>query len=93
LVQVTSQEEWDKIVSHLVDAGMLEREVESETLKYRGEPVRNGAFGVHKSWVLKEDGEWLRTLRLIINMIPGTHASESFGEDGLCPTVGEPLSA
>lgn len=71
LVQVTSQEEWDKIVSHLVDAGMLEREVESETLKYRGEPVRNGAFGVHKSWVLKEDGEWLRTLRLIINMIPG----------------------
>jgi len=71
LVQVTSQEEWDKIVSHLVDAGMLEREVEAETLKYRGEPVRNGAFGVHKSWVLKEDGEWLRTLRLIINMIPG----------------------
>ena len=31
LVQVTSQEEWDKIVSHLVDAGMLEREVEAET--------------------------------------------------------------
>ena len=70
-VQVTSQEEWDKIVSHLVDAGMLEREVEEETLKYQGEAVRNGAFGVHKSWVLKDDGTWLRTLRLIINMIPG----------------------
>eukprot|EP00435_Cladocopium_sp_Y103_P011463 s1363_g3.t1 len=70
-VQVTSQEEWDKIVSHLVDSGMFEREVEAETLRYQGDPVRNGAFGVHKAWVLKENGEWLRTLRLIINLIPG----------------------
>ena len=70
-VQVTSQEEWDKIVERLVDSGMLEREVEAETLVYKGEPVRNGAFGVHKAWVLQEDGSWFRTLRLIINMIPG----------------------
>jgi site-specific DNA-cytosine methylase len=70
-VQVESQEEWDKIVSHLVDAGMLEREVEAEVLRYHDTPVRNGAFGVHKNWVLQSDGTWLRTLRLIINMIPG----------------------
>ena len=69
-VQVTSQQEWNKVVSHLVDAGMLEREVKEETLRYKDQPVRNGAFGVHKAWVLKEDGSWLRTLRLIINMIP-----------------------
>jgi hypothetical protein len=70
-VQVESQEEWNKVVAHLVAAGMLEREVPSETLRYKDEAVRNGAFGVHKKWVLKEDGSWLRTLRLIINMIPG----------------------
>ena len=70
-VQVTSQEEWNKIVARLVEAGMLEREVPEETLEYQGEKVRNGAFGVHKAWVLQEDGTWLRTLRLIINMIPG----------------------
>ena len=69
-VQVASQEEWDKIVEHLVNAGMLEREVKEETLRYQGTEVRNGAFGVHKAWVLREDGSWLRTLRLIINMIP-----------------------
>ena len=50
---------------------MLEREVPSETLRYKDEAVRNGAFGVHKKWVLKENGSWLRTLHLIINMIPG----------------------
>ena len=70
-VQVESQDEWNKVVAHLVAAGMLEREVPSETLRYKDEAVRNGAFGVHKKWVLKEDGSWLRTLRLIINMIPG----------------------
>lgn len=47
-VQVASQEEWEQIVSHLVKAGMLEREVEAETLRCKGEPVRNGMFGVHK---------------------------------------------
>ena len=26
-------------------------------------------------------------------LVPETHASESFGEDGLCPAVGEPLLA
>ena len=70
-VQVESQAEWDAIVGHLVSAGMLEREIPSETLQYKGEAVRNGAFGVHKAWVLEEDGKWFRTLRLIINMIPG----------------------
>eukprot|EP00438_Fugacium_kawagutii_P000277 Skav206174 [mRNA] locus=scaffold3494:124406:139670:+ [translate_table: standard] len=70
-VQVTSQQEWDKVVQHLVECGMLEREVESETFHYQGTPVRNGAFGVRKAWVLRDDGTWLRTLRLIINMIPG----------------------
>jgi hypothetical protein len=69
-VQVTSQEEWDKIVSYLVKAKMLEREKPNETLVYKGTAVRNGAFGVHKGWVLKEDNTWLRTLRLIINLIP-----------------------
>ena len=69
-VQVESQAEWDAIVSHLVSAGMLEREVPEETLQYKGRPVRNGAFGVHKAWILQEDGSWFRTLRLIINMIP-----------------------
>eukprot|EP00435_Cladocopium_sp_Y103_P052133 s394_g16.t1 len=70
-VQVESQEEWDKIVERLVDCGMVEREVEAEVLTYQGDPVRNGAFGVHKAWILQEDGSWFRTLRLIINMIPG----------------------
>ena len=70
-VQVTDQEEWNKVVSHLVQAGMLEREVESETIRYQDVPIRNGAFGVHKAWILEEDGSWFRTLRLIINMIPG----------------------
>lgn len=69
-VQVDSQEEWNKIVSHLCQAGMLEREVAGETLTYRGTPVRNGAFGVHKKWIAREDGSWLRCLRLIINLIP-----------------------
>ena len=69
-VQVESQAEWDAIVGHLVTAGMLEREVPAETLCYKGEEVRNGAFGVHKAWVMEEDGSWFRTLRLIINMIP-----------------------
>ena len=71
VVQVESQDEWNKVVAHLVAAGMLEREVPSETLRFKDVPVRNGAFGVHKKWVMKEDGRWLRTLRLIINMIPG----------------------
>lgn len=69
-VQVAGQDEWERIVSHLVEAGMLEREVESETLRYKGEPLRNGKFGVRKGWVMKEDGSWLRTLRLIVNLIP-----------------------
>ena len=69
-VLVAGQDEWEQIVSHLVKAGMLEREVEEETLRYRGAPVRNGMFGVHKGWMMREDGTWLRTLRLIVNLIP-----------------------
>lgn len=69
-VQVTSQVEWDGIVSYLVKAGMLEREKPEETLMYDKTPVRNGAFGVHKGWVMDDNDEWLRTLRLIINLIP-----------------------
>jgi len=69
-VQVTNQDEWDKIVSHLVESEMLEREKPAETLRYKDTPVRNGAFGVHKGWILREDQTWLRTLRLIINLIP-----------------------
>ena len=49
---------------------MLEREVEAETLRYKGDPVRNGMFGVHKGWVMRDNGTWLRTLRLIVNLIP-----------------------
>ena len=67
-VQVTSQEEWDKIAEHFVGAGMLEREVKEETVRHGDTEVRHGAFGVHKAWVLREDGSWLRTLRLIINI-------------------------
>ena len=69
-VQVSSQQEWDRIVEYLVEARMLEREKPEETLRYKGVAVRNGAFGVHKGWILKEDQTWLRSLRLIINLIP-----------------------
>ena len=69
-VQVASQEERDAIVEYLVQANMLEREKPSETLMYQGVAVRNGAFGVHKAWVLEDDQTWTRTLRLIINLIP-----------------------
>lgn len=69
-VQVESQEEWNKIATHLVKVGMLEREVDSETIRFRNTLVKNGMFGVHKKWVLRKDGTWLRTLRLIVNLIP-----------------------
>eukprot|EP00435_Cladocopium_sp_Y103_P031880 s1016_g8.t1 len=69
-VHVESDAEWDAVVAHLVTSGMLEREEPSETLKFKGEEVRNGAFGVHKSWQQDESGDFFRTLRLIINLIP-----------------------
>eukprot|EP00438_Fugacium_kawagutii_P008177 Skav214671 [mRNA] locus=scaffold923:459186:464944:+ [translate_table: standard] len=69
-VHVENDEEWNKVVRHLVEAGMLEREVESETLTYKDKKVRNGAFGVHKGWQQNENGSFTRTLRLIINLIP-----------------------
>ena len=72
-VLVESDREFDLIVTNLVRAGMLEREVYDETLKVRGMPVYNGLFGVHKSWVCEENGQWSRTLRLIVNLIPGNH--------------------
>lgn len=69
-VLVESNAEYDLIVENLVKAGMFEREVESETLKVLDKPVYNGMFGVHKSWIDQGQGEWMRTLRLIINLIP-----------------------
>ena len=69
-VLVESNSEYDLIVEKLVKAGMSEREVESETLTVLGQPVYNGMFGVHKSWIDQGQGEWMRTLRLIINLIP-----------------------
>ena len=89
-VQVESQEEWDKVVSHLVSSGMLEREVESETLTYgkSNTRIRNGAFGVHKAWIQKSDGSWLRSLRLIINLIPSNGFQRTgFQKYGLWPIV------
>ena len=49
---------------------MLAREVESETLRLNEHPVYNGLFGVHKGWKEDEHGQWFRTLRLIVNLIP-----------------------
>ena len=69
-VLVESDKEFDLIVKNLVKCGMLEREVESETLKVHQQPVYNGMFGVHKAWKILEDGSCMRTLRLIVNLIP-----------------------
>ena len=69
-VHVETDDEWNAVVAHLVKAGMLEREVPQETLAYKDEKVRNGAFGVHKGWQQDETGDFFRTLRLIINLIP-----------------------
>ena len=69
-VMVDSDEEFDLIVSKLVEAKMLEREVPEETLTVNNRAVYNGMFGVHKSWRQDDQGHWERTLRLIINLIP-----------------------
>lgn len=69
-VLVESDQEYDAIVSGLVSCGIMEAEVEEETVRHGGVPVYNGMFGVHKGWELKENGEWIRLLRLIINLIP-----------------------
>eukprot|EP00435_Cladocopium_sp_Y103_P022795 s2181_g5.t1 len=69
-VLVESDSEFDLIVHHLVRAGMFEKEVPSETLTVKGEPVYNGLFGVHKAWKVDENGQTYRTLRLIVNLIP-----------------------
>eukprot|EP00435_Cladocopium_sp_Y103_P063839 s225_g25.t1 len=37
--------------------------LDEETFMHKNTPVRNGAFGVHKAWLLREDRTWLRTLR------------------------------
>ncbi|CAE8685015.1 unnamed protein product, partial [Polarella glacialis] len=62
--------EYDAIVSGLVSCGIMQAEVEEETVRHGGVPVYNGMFGVRKGWELKENGEWIRPLRLIINLIP-----------------------
>ena len=69
-VLVESSAEYDLIVKHLVEAGMLEREVPSETVKVKGTPIYNGLFGVHKGWIDEGNGNWRRSLRLIVNLIP-----------------------
>lgn len=69
-VLVESDWEYDKIITNLVKAGMMEREVPSETLTVLGKPVLNGLFGVRKAWVTTDKGELKRTLRLIVNLIP-----------------------
>ena len=69
-VLVESDREYDLIVSNLVKSGMLEREVEAETLRINDHPVYNGLFGVHKGWKEDDHGQWFRTLRLIVNLIP-----------------------
>ena len=69
-VLVESDKEYDLIVENLVKSGMLERERQEETLRVNGEPIYNGLFGVHKAWKVLEDGSCMRTLRLIVNLIP-----------------------
>eukprot|EP00435_Cladocopium_sp_Y103_P021060 s3166_g5.t1 len=94
-VLVESSAEYDLIVENLVKAGMLEREVESETLKVLDKPVYNGMFGVHKSWIDQGNGDWMRTLRLIINLIPSNltqrrmpqQPSKSMGYAPLCGSM------
>ena len=101
-VLVDSVEEYDLIVGNLVKAGMLEREVPAETLHIHGEPVYNGLFGVHKGWLEREDGSWLRTLRLIVNLIPSNQVQTRVpgqpsgllahvGADGAGGRRGDPL--
>ena len=79
-VHVESPAEWDKIVKSLVVAGMFEAEVEEETVRHKGKPVLNGAFGVHKAWKQEASGEWTRCLRLIINLIPSNGLQGRFPE-------------
>eukprot|EP00435_Cladocopium_sp_Y103_P045377 s505_g13.t1 len=69
-VLVESDAEYDLIVRHLVKAGMFEREVEEETVKVNDTPIYNGLFGVHKGWIDEGGGNWRRSLRLIVNLIP-----------------------
>ena len=69
-VLVESSSEYDLIVKHLVQAGMLEREIPEETVRVQDAPIYNGMFGVHKGWIDLGDGRWQRSLRLIINLIP-----------------------
>ena len=47
-VLVESSSEYDLIVKHLVQAGMLEREIPEETVRVQDAPIYNGMFGVHK---------------------------------------------
>eukprot|EP00435_Cladocopium_sp_Y103_P004459 s2071_g1.t1 len=69
-VLVESNAEYDLIVQHLTEAGMLEREDPDQTVRVKDTPVYNGMFGVHKGWIDKGQGQWTRSLRLIINLIP-----------------------
>ena len=67
----------------MFELGLVEPEVESETVRFRGQPVYNGAFGVHKKFV-----NGARVLRLIINLTPTNALQHQF--KGQSRTMGYP---
>ena len=51
----------------------------SETLRLNDHPVYNGLFGVRKGWKEEDNGQWFRTLRLIVNLIPSNNPDPGAG--------------
>ena len=80
-----SQTEWEAIVSGLHGRGVLEAEVEEQTVRHQGRPVYNGAFVVHKKWARDNLGRESRVLRLIINSVPAN--AKNMGYAGLWPKL------
>ena len=65
--------------------GIAEPVVPAVTVRHRGKPVYNSAFGVHKEFVEIRSGETvstLRTLRLILNLVPTNALQQSFSGKG-----------
>lgn len=93
-VNVRSQYDYEKLIIALAQLGIVEPEIPSETVRHRGRPVYNGLFGVHKKWGTDEQGQPLRILRLIVNLVP-TNAlqrhcglkSKRMGYAGLWPQL------
>ncbi|CAK0881107.1 unnamed protein product, partial [Prorocentrum cordatum] len=86
-VLVESKAEYYKIVEALCKLGVMEAEVPEETWTHRGVPVRNGLFGVHKSW--KQVGNrQRRVLRLIVNLVPTNALQRHYG--GAAKAMGYP---